>query len=342
MDISHNPQHSRRSPRGTALAAVAAVAAVSLLAAGCSGSSGSDSNSGTDTAGKVDTERIKVALITHGAAGDTFWELVNKGAQAAADKDNIELTYKSDPSSAGQAKLVRDAIDERVDGIALTLAKPDAMKSVVAEARTAGIPVVGLNSGIDAWRSQGLLEYFGQDESVAGRALGDKLDELKAKHALCVIHEPGNVALEARCAGVKKTFGGQTENLYVKGTDMDAVTESVANRLRQDPTIDEVVMLGAQFALAAVKSVKDAGSSAKIATFDLNKDLVKGLQRGEVQFAVDQQPYLQGYLATDALWLYKFNGNVSGGGEAPVLTGPAFVTKENVADVAKFAANGTR
>ncbi|MFD9204151.1 substrate-binding domain-containing protein, partial [Streptomyces anthocyanicus] len=98
----------------------------------------------------------------------------------------------------------------------------------------------------------------------------------------------------------------------------------------------------AQFALAAVKSVKEAGSKAKIATFDLNSDIVKSVQSGDVQFAVDQQPYLQGYLAVDAFWLYETNGNVSGGGEEPVLTGPAFVTRQNVASVAKYAANGTR
>ncbi|CAM5693428.1 Sugar ABC transporter substrate-binding protein OS=Streptomyces alboniger OX=132473 GN=CP975_29410 PE=4 SV=1 [Streptomyces alboniger] len=66
------------------------------------------------------------------------------------------------------------------------------------------------------------------------------------------------------------------------------------------------------------------------------------MRDGTVQFAVDQQPYLQGYLAVDALWLYRTNGNVSGGGVAPVLTGPAFVTRKNVASVARFATAGTR
>ncbi|MER6012529.1 substrate-binding domain-containing protein [Streptomyces bluensis] len=339
MNTSPTPHGSPRHSRATALAS--AVAAVGLLMAGCSGSGGSASDS-ADTAGRAGTTRIKVAMITHGAEGDEFWERVKKGAQAAATKGNIELTYASDADPAGQAGLVRDAIGERVDGIAVTLARPDAMKAAVAQARAAGIPVVGLNSGIDAWQSQGLLEYFGQDESVAGRALGDKLDALKAKHALCVVHERGNVAVEARCAGVKKTFSGQTENLYVDGTNMDAVTSVIATKLRQDSGIDEVILNGAQFALAAVDSVKESGSKAKIATFDLNNDLVKAVQNGKVQFAVDQQPYLQGYLAVDALWLYRFNGNISGGGEAPVLTGPAFVTKQNVEKVAKFAANGTR
>ncbi|MET9968338.1 substrate-binding domain-containing protein [Streptomyces sp. NPDC006356] len=327
-------------PPSLALTRTAVVtAAACLLLAGCSAVGATDDASDADAAGPA---RLKVALITHGGEGDAFWELVQKGARAAAAKDDIELTYANDSEPAGQAELMRDAIRQKVDGIAVTLAKPTAMAGPVAEARAAGIPVVGLNSGIDEWQSTGLLGYFGQDESVAGRAVGDKLNDLRAKHALCVIHERGNVGLEARCAGVKKAFGGETENLYVDGTDMDAVTATVAARLSQDPTFDEVVTNGAQFALAAVKSAREADSKAHVATFDLNKDLAQAVQDGDVQFAVDQQPYLQGYLAVDSLWLYRTNGNTLGGGEAPVLTGPAFVTKANVASVARFAANGTR
>ena len=323
---------------------VAALTSVALLLlAGCSGAGGdSRLDSGTGAAKGAGTARLKIALITHGGEGDTFWERVQKGAEAAAAKDGVALTYANDSDPVKQAQLVRDAVEDRVDGIAVTLAKPAAMKAPVAAARAAGIPVVGLNSGIDAWQSQGLLEYFGQDESVAGAAVGKKLDELKAKHALCVIHERGNVALEARCAGLKKTFGGETENLYVEGTDPDAVDTALTAKLRQDSDIDEVVTLGAQFAQDAVGSVKAAGSKAQVATFDLNNDLVKAIRGGDIQFAVDQQPYLQGYLAVDSLWLYRTNGNISGGGVAPVLTGPAFVTRTNVAAVAKFAAAGTR
>ncbi|WP_215451407.1 substrate-binding domain-containing protein [Streptomyces sp. ATCC 21386] len=329
------PHRIRTAFRATALAA-----AVCLTVAGCSVFGGSQADSDRGASGP--SGGMKIALITHGAEGDAFWDLVRKGAEVAAAKDGVELTFASDPDPAGQAELVRDAIADKADGIAVTLAKPAAMRGAVAEARAAGIPVVGLNSGIDAWRAQGLLAFYGQDESVAGRALGDELDARAAKHALCVIHERGNVAVEARCAGVRKTFAGQTENLYVDGTDLDSVTDSIAARLRQDPTIDEVVTLGAQFALAAVDSVDDAGSKAEVATFDLNKDLVEAVKDGDVQFAVDQQPYLQGYLAVDGLWLHRTNGNTSGGGVAPVLTGPAFVTKKNIAGIAGFAAKGTR
>ncbi|MEU1850721.1 substrate-binding domain-containing protein [Streptomyces sp. NPDC019990] len=332
------PPHTaaRRLTRVAALAS-----AVCLLVAGCSVLGSAGDGPDPDAAGGPDA-RMKVALVTHGGKGDAFWDLVRRGAETAAAKDGVELTYASDADPAAQAGLVRDAIRDKVDGIAVTLAKPAAMRGPIAQAKAAGIPVVGLNSGIGAWRPTGLLEYFGMDDSVAGRAVGDRLNASKAKHALCVVHERGNVALEARCAGVKKTFGGDTDNLYVDGTDMHAVTATIASRLRQDSGIDEVVTNGAQFALAAVEAVRQSGSRAQVATFDLNKDLVKAIQDGEVKFAVDQQPYLQGYLAVDALWLYRTNGNVIGGGTAPVLTGPAFVTRYNVSTVARFAIAGTR
>ncbi|MFE5599687.1 substrate-binding domain-containing protein [Streptomyces coelicoflavus] len=337
MSTAPPPTHSPVPLRTAALAA-----AVCLLAAGCSALGGDEDGPAADTAGGPGGDRMKIVMVTHGGEGDAFWDRVRKGAEAAAAKDGVDLTYAGDADTADQADLVRDAVRDKADGIAVTLAKPRAMKGAVAEAKAAGIPVVGLNSGIDAWRSTGLLGYFGQDESVAGRAVGDKLNDLRAKHALCVIHERGNVALEARCAGVKKTFGGETEMLYVEGTDMKAVGAAVTARLRQDTSIDEVVMNGAAFALTAVKSVDEAGSKAHVATFDLDNDLVAAVKRGDVQFAVDQQPYLQGYLAVDALWLYRTNGNVSGGGVAPVLTGPAFVTRTNADSVAEFAAGGTR
>ncbi|MEV7087719.1 substrate-binding domain-containing protein [Streptomyces sp. NPDC093085] len=326
-----------------AITAVAAVAALTL--AGCSSAQGgkkAEETAGDVSAGKAGTPRMTVAMVTHAPAGDTFWDTIRKGAQAAAAKDNIELIYSSDENAGDQANLVQNAIDQKVDGIAVTLAKPDALKAVVAKAEKAGIPVVGLNAGLDEWKGQGLLSFFGQDESVSGQALGTKLNGTGAEHTLCVIQTQGDVNLEQRCAGVKKGFGGTTDTLYVNGTDMPSVKSTITAKLKQDPSIDEVVTLGAPFALTAVESVAEAGGKAKVATFDLNKELVSGIKSGAIQFAVDQQPYLQGYLAVDALWLYRTNGNFSGGGEQPVLTGPAFVDKSNVARIAEFAVKGTR
>ncbi|WP_406462643.1 sugar ABC transporter substrate-binding protein [Streptomyces sp. NBC_01622] len=339
MDRSSHSRSRRMAP----FVAVAAAAALTL--AGCSSSSGgkkSTEDTSGASAGKASTPRMTVALVTHQAPGDTFWDIVRKGAQAAAAKDNIKLIYSADPNAGNQANLVQNAIDQKVDGIAVTLAKPDALKDVINKAKTANIPVVGLNSGLSDWKKLGLLEFFGQDETVAGEALGKRLNTEGAKKVVCVIQEQGNIGLTQRCDGVKKTFTGTTEVLNVNGTDMPSVKSTITAKLTQDKAIDYVVTLGAPFAMTAVQSLSDAGSKAKVATFDLNSTLTGAIQKGTVQFAVDQQPYLQGYLAVDSLWLYKTNGNYSGGGEQPVLTGPAFVDKTNVAAVAKYAANGTR
>ncbi|WP_037864550.1 sugar ABC transporter substrate-binding protein [Streptomyces sp. NRRL S-340] len=335
-----------RSSRSRRLVPVVALAAAAALAlAGCSSSSGGKKaaqGGGAASAGKAATPRMTVALVTHQAPGDTFWDIVRKGAEAAAAKDNIKLVYAADPSAGNQAGLVQNAIDQKADGIAVTLAKPDAMKAVIGRAVGDGIPVVGLNSGLSDWKKLGLLEFFGQDETVAGEAFGTKLNEVGAKNVVCVVQEQGNVGLTQRCDGLEKTFKGTAETLYVNGTDMPSVQSTITAKLKQDRAVDHVVTLGAPFALTAVRSVAEAGGKAKIATFDLNKDLAGAIKKGDIQFAVDQQPYLQGYLAVDSLWLYRNNGNYSGGGAQPVLTGPAFVDRTNVDKVAEFAAKGTR
>ena len=94
-------------------------------------------------------------------------------------------------------------------------------------------------------------------------------------------------------------------------------------------------------ALRAVDAVRDAGSQAKIATFDTNAELVGAIQDGTVAWAVDQQPYMQGYMAVDALWLAQRNGSTLGGGQ-PVYTGPSFVDAENVDTIAESAKEGLR
>jgi ABC-type sugar transport system substrate-binding protein len=284
---------------------------------------------------------LDVALITHAAPGDTFWDIVRKGAEAAAAKDNVNLLYSSDPEAGKQAQLVQTAIDQDVDGIVLTLAKPEAMASAVRRATRAGIPVVSINTGETESARLGAVAHFGQNESVAGQAAGAKLNELGYQNAVCVNQEQGHVGLEARCAGAAQAFDGQMETLFVNGEDMAQVKSSITAKLQASDSIDAVLTLGAPFALTAVDSVQEAGSNADVATFDMNSELIDALQEEQVVFAVDQQPYLQGYLGVDEIWLWHRNGNAIGGGR-PVLTGPNIVTPQDAGRVAEFAEKGTR
>jgi len=325
------------------LAAVAGAGVLALGLASCSSTGGKpESKGGGMGAGQANTPRVTVAMITHEVPGDSFWDLIRKGAQAAADKDNIELRYSNDPEAPNQANLVQSAIDSKVAGIAVTLAKPDAMAPAVKAAQAANIPVVAFNSGFDNFKAMGVQEYFGQDEKLAGVAAGEKLTADGAKKVLCVIQEQGQVALESRCAGVTQGFKGETELLNVNSKDMPSVESTITAKLQQDPSVDHVVALGAPIALTAVQSVGNAGSSqAKVVTFDTNAALVDAIKKGDVQWAVDQQPFLQGYLAIDALWLFINNKNLIGGGQA-TLTGPSFIDKSNIDAVAELAKSGTR
>ena len=281
------------------------------------------------------------AMITHGQPGDTFWDIIRKGAQAAAKKDNVKLIYLANPTASGEAQLITNVLQQHVDGIALTLAFPDALAPMVKKALEAKTPVIGFNAGGDNWKQDGLLSYVGQDETVAGEAVGEKLNTEGVKSAICVDQQQGAVQLEARCDGIKKSFKGSLFVLYVPGYDMASAQSRIVAKLQQDTSIGYVVTLGAPFAPTAITAVKMANSKAKVGTFDLTPRAVTLIQDGKLQWAVDQQPYVEGYEAIDLLWLYKTNGDVLGGG-GPVATGPAFVDKTNIDEVSRFAKQGTR
>ncbi|MFB6480292.1 sugar ABC transporter substrate-binding protein [Streptomyces virginiae] len=324
-------------------AVLAAVLGASL--AGCSSTGGkrAEERARAAEAGRpaVSTPRWTFAMVTHAGDGDTFWDIVQKGAKEAAAKDNINFVYAHDDQAQQQAQFVQNAIDQKVDGIVVSLAKPEALKDVLAKAAKAGIPVITVNSGSAQSAEYGALTHIGQDEVIAGEAVGTELNERGRKRAVCVLHEQGNVGHEQRCAGAKKTFSGTMENLYVEGTNMPSVQASIQAQLQADPSIDAIVTLGAPFAPTAIKAKDAAGSKAEVDTFDLNASVARDLKSGALGFAVDQQPYLQGYEAIDLLWLYRYNANVLGGGR-PVLTGPQIVTADEAAELEEYIKRGSR
>lgn len=312
------------------LAGVAATGALLLAACGSPAGAGGAGGSG---GGDSDLDPLKVALVTHAAPGDTFWDTIRSGAEDGAERNNIELLYTSDPDGARQAQLVEQAVDQGVDGIVVTLAKADAMSGAVASAVAAGIPVFSINAGEDQFKDLGVLAHFGQNEFIAGQAAGEQFNEAGLQRVVCVIQEQGHVGLESRCEGLADTFTGQSEVLYVQGTDMTNVASTITSKLQTNTDIDGVLTLGAPFAMTAKDSITDAGSDALLATTDLNADVFSSIQDGSILFGIDQQPYLQGFASVEAVRLYHQGGYVLGGGQA-VLTGPAVVNADNIQSVA--------
>ena len=308
----------------------------------CGGGGGDDGGGDSDSVEQTQSKDLTIAMVTHGDGG-SFWAVAKKGAEDGAKAEGVELKYsESNNDPEKQAQLIEAAVTEKVDGLAVSAPNPDAIKGAVQKAVKAGIPVVTLNSGAEESADLGAFTHVGQTETIAGRGAGEKLDAAGAKKILCVIHEQGNVGLNQRCEGVKDGFGGSVENLQVAGTnDISTTLTEIQSKLESDKSIDGVLALNPDIAIAARDAVQGASSNAKVATFDLSGDVVKSIQDGSILFAVDQQQYLQGYLPIVFLTLNNTNANTVGGGQ-PVLTGPGFVEKSNAATVQKLAEAGTR
>ncbi len=322
--------------------AIAAVAVSAVLTAtACSGGGAPQSSASAPAGGGGGNSGYTFAMITHETPGDTFWDRIRAGAEQAAKDTGSKLNYSSDPDATKQATLIDTATNSKVDGIAATLVTPDALIPSLKKAEAAGIPVDTFNSGLDYYQQAGSIAHFSSDEKLAGQQAGAKAKAAGATKILCTIQQTGSVALEDRCAGVKDSFPN-TENLQVNGADDSAVTSAIQAKLSQDKDVNWVITLGAPQALDTLKAKASAGrDDVKVGTFDLNAEAAKAVQSGDLQFCIDQQPYLQGYLAISQLYLYKKNGNVMGGGKA-TLTGPSFVDTTNVAAILPFIDQNTR
>lgn len=314
------------------------LAAGAVLAA-CSGP-------GADTAGTTQTPVAagtleSVAVVTHGTAGDAFWNVVKNGAEAAGERLGVRVDYTSDGDPGGQSKLIDNAIAQGVDGLVVSMANPEALRPSVERAIASGIPVVTINSGEADSAGFGAIGHVGQSERLAGESAGRRLAEAGKTKLLCVIHEAGNIGANERCGGATSGFGGNATTLQVDINNPTDAQARIKGALEADRSIDAVLTLNSQIAARAVDAVSESSSQAAVATFDLNTDVVEAIRSGRLLFAVDQQQYEQGYLPIVMLQLYRTNLNSVGGG-LPVQTGPAFVDDGNVDAIAPLVGQGTR
>jgi simple sugar transport system substrate-binding protein len=313
---------------------------------GTSGGASTTAAPSSSTSETVDLSQgsdLTFYMVTHSDDG-VFWSVVKKGAEDAANALGVTMVWS--PSNNDPNKQVQDidaAIAAGADGIGVSLASPDAVGPAVKKAVEAGIPVITLNSGVNQYKELGALTHVGQTETVAGNGAGERFKALGATKVLCARQEQSNVGLEERCQGLADTFGADAVMSEFIGPDTDPTGQenNITALLQANPDVDAVLGTGPNVAVRAVAAGTAAGRTLIIGGFDISDDIVSAIEAGSIAFTVDQQQYMQGYLPIVFLYLYKTNLNTVGGG-LPVLTGPGFVDKDNVAAVKALVAQGTR
>jgi simple sugar transport system substrate-binding protein len=316
-----------------------------LLAAGC-GSSKKAASTTTAGAGQTTVKAsqgsaVTICVITHGDGG-VFWSVFQKGAEKAGKDLGITVRYiGSNNTGTKQAADINQCVTDKVDGLAVSLADPAAVKDAVLAAVKAGIPVVTTNSGSNLYKEFGAFTHIGQDEFIAGAGAGEKFQAAGVKHVLCAKQEQTNTGLDARCAGMKSTFKGAYDEMTTSGDKSGKQQADIKAKLDSIKDVDAIFGTGPVVAHDAAAAAKELGRKVMVGGVDLSTDILKDISAGDVAFTIDQQQYLQGYVSVLALYLDATNKNTLGGG-LPINTGPGFVDKSNADAVAKLVAAGTR
>jgi simple sugar transport system substrate-binding protein len=289
----------------------------------------------------------RIAVVSHGQASDPFWAIVKKGVDDAARRTGVAVSYRAPDTYdiRRMRQMIDEAISARLDGLVVSLPDAQALAPAIKRAERAHIPVVSINSGSDQFRKLGILAHVGQPEFRAGVGAGERLARAGVHDALCVNQEVGNAGLDERCRGVASALrrvGGQVHVLGVDVQDSTGARRKIAAALA-DGKIDGVITLGPGGATPALQAL-DAGGlrkRVKVATFDLSPAVLEAVRDRRMLFAVDQQPYLQGYLPIMLLAERARHMLFPASGEL-IPTGPQFVTPQNADEVIDLSRRGFR
>jgi simple sugar transport system substrate-binding protein len=321
-----------------------------VLAAGAlvAGSLGAGLASTVTATSPPQDEGMTIAVVTHGQAADPFWSVFKRGVDDAAAQMGVTANYSAPATfdMTEMSSLIDAAVATSPDGLVVSVPDYPALQDSLAAASEAGIPIITVNSGSEHLQEIGAITHVGQEEIIAGRGAGARLAEGGATHLLCVHHEQGNLALDQRCQGAGEAIeeaGGTMDIVQVDLNDAAGITSTVSATLQADDTIDAILALGPTASTPAMAALEELGllGEMPIATFDLSPDVIQAIVDGNMEFAIDQQQYLQGYLPIVFLKLFGDNLNTVGGG-LPVYTGPGFVTADNAEQVQELTGEGTR
>jgi simple sugar transport system substrate-binding protein len=333
---------------------IAVLGGAVILIAACnaatpSGSGGAAAGAKGPDGALVKRADIKIEIVTHGQAQDGFWGVVRNGVKAGAADMGVTANYSAPGAESdmpAMSALIDAAVAKKPTGLVVSIPNPDALSPAIKKAVAAGIPVVSMNSGSDVFKDLGILAHVGQTEFQAGLGAGERFKAAGVKNAVCFNQEVGNQALTLRCNGFFQGIGlaeGTGKVLTGKISDPAGMQASIAAALQADATIDGILTLGPSVAAPALAAVAAAGKPIHLATFDLSADVLTAIKDGKMDFAIDQQQFLQGYLPIVILTNYAETRNLpTGDGTGLIMTGPGFVTKDNAADVIALAAKGLR
>ena len=291
---------------------------------------------------------IHIVIITHGQASDPFWAVVQNGAQAAARQLGVSVSYDAPDihDIARMSQLIEAAIATRPSGLVVSLPNPAALAPAIRAAERAGIPVISINSGSGAFAKLGTLLHVGENEYQAGYDAGERMRAYHVHRTLCVIPEAGNPDLQQRCRGFGAALtaaGGHTSVLNVNLQNTSAAEQLIASALRKGSFDGLLTFSGAVIAPLALKALQDDHLLGRItyATFGIGAQDLTAIENGEIAFAADQQPFLQGYLPIVLLTQYRLYGILPDRGKL-ISTGPVFITKQNAARVLALVNQGVR
>lgn len=289
---------------------------------------------------------VRVVVVTHGQSSDPFWSVVSNGVHDAADDLGIRVEYQAPGAfdMVEMSNLIEAAVASRPDGLVVSIPDADALASTICAAAEAGVPVISINSGAEVYQELCVLAHVGQPEYEAGYAAGVRMAEAGVTEALCVNHEVGNLGLDARCEGFADALavgGGSVEVLAVDLTDPDDMQQRVGGALSARSRLDGILALGPPGAGPTLIALLESGRAddVTLATFDLSPEVVQAVEEGRMLFAIDQQQYLQGYLAVILAAKLVEVGALPVG---VIPTGPSFVTAETAAEVMELTERGVR
>ena len=340
-DLTQAAVRTRRLSRRQALARIglgggAAVSLPALLAA-CGG--GGDGDGGNEEGGVGDfpeTPDWNFVFVNH-VTTNPFFVATQYGIEDAnaifGTKHQWTGSTTSDVSEMVNA--FNQAITSNADGIAVCIIDSKAFNEPTERALDAGIPVVSYNADGPAPGNR-RLAYTGQDLFQSGVEMGKRIVELVDEGQVAgFIATPGSLNIQPRIDGAKQAIKDSGKNIDFQqiATGPDTAEElariDAYYRGHKDLTGMFAVDAGSTQGVAQTMKKYDLKSKGVAGGgYDLLPVTLQLINEGHLDFTIDQQPYLQGFVPVQQLYLYK----LSGGLMAPsnTNTGLLFVTKDNV------------